>query len=63
MKLPLRLYQTLWERCNSKSKNLGLGSMYKEMSSLYLIENENILIPEAENLFEMKKDVDMDMAK
>ena len=32
--------------------------MYKEMSSLYLIDNENILILEAENLFEPKKDVD-----
>ena len=46
-----------------KVKEIGLGSISKEMSSLYLIENENIVIPKAENIFEPKKDVDMDMAK
>ena len=44
-------------------EELGLGSISKEMSSLYLIHNENIVILNAENLFEPKKDVDRNMAK
>ena len=47
--------------CNSK--NIGLRFISKEMSSLYPIDNENIVIPEAENFFESKKDVDMDRIK